>query len=237
MRTADAITFLEPIPMRLSACALAALAVTTVAFASSAQATPIHYELTGTASGRIGNKQFTDASIDLVAAGDTTTVQTLTGMGFTFYANPFSTFTITIGGIGTATITDISELFTVPQPVPGFTTVPGVIFARTDNPPDLSGITGIGFNVSNVLAGYTGGTTIGPLTAQGTFGFIQGCSTPNHDPCIHTTLGLLSFASNPNNPQDVTTQTTFTATTVPEPATLFLLGTGAAALVGRRRKK
>ena len=133
--------------MRLSACVLAVFAVATVAFAPTAQATPIRYELTGTASGKIGGTTFTNATIDLVGIGDTANVQTLTDMGFTFYANPLSTFTIAIGGIGTATITDISEFFTIPQPTPGLTTVPGVVFGRTDNPPDLGGFTGIGFSV------------------------------------------------------------------------------------------
>jgi|SRR5689334_6383140 hypothetical protein len=222
--------------MRLSSAIRTALMLAAVAFvASNAQASPIRYELTGSATGKIGNTSFTNASIDLVGIGDTANIQTLTEMGFTFYANPFSVFNITIGGVGTATINDISELFVIPQPVPGFTTVPGVIFGRTDSPPDLIGFTGIGFNISNALAGYTG-TAIGPITDKGTFGFIQGCSTPGHDPCIHTSLGLLSFASNPNTPEEVTSQTTFTATTVPEPATLFLVGTGAAALIRRRSR-
>jgi len=221
----------------LSAAARILLVLAVVACAPKAQASTIRYELTGKATGKIGNTSFTDANIDLIAIGDTAAVVSFTEMGFTFYANPFSAFTITIGGIGTATILDISEIFTVPQPVPGFTTVPGVIFSRTDNPPALDGITGIGFNISNVLAGYTAGTAIGPVTDTGTFGFVQGCSTPGHDPCIHTSLGLLSFASNPDNPQDVTTQTTFTATTTPEPATLLLFGTGAAALVARSRAR
>jgi PEP-CTERM motif-containing protein len=222
--------------MRVSSAIRTALMFAAVAFASNAQASPIRYELTGTGTGKIGNTSFTDANIDMVAIGDTANVVSIVNMGLTFYATPFSTFTIAIGGIGTATITDISELFVIPQAVPGFTTVPGVVFGRTDNPPDLTGITGIGFNVSNALAGYTGATGIGPITDKGAFGFIQGCSTPGHDSCIHTSLGLLSFSSNPNTPQDVTSQTTFTAATVPEPATLFLFGTGAAALFGRRSR-
>lgn len=217
--------------MRLSSFVCAALL-----FATAAQASTIRYELTGTGTGKIGNTAFNGANIDMVAIGDTDNIVSFSGGGFTFYANPFSTFSITIGGVGTATILDISELFTIPQPVPGFTTVPGVIFSRTDNPPALDGITGIGFNVSNLLAGYTGGTAIGPVTDIGTFGFNPLCSTPGNDPCIHTSLGLLTFASNPATPQDVTSQTTFTATTTPEPATLLLLGTGVAAPLARRAR-
>lgn len=219
---------------RTIAC-VGTLAAAIFSFASSAQASPIRYELSGSASGKIGTTMFTDATVDLVATGDTADVVQLTEMGITLYANPFETFAVTIGGIGTATILDASELWAVPVTVPGSSANSAVLFGRIDNPPALDSITGIGYDISVALSGYTGATDIGPITDEGAFGFNPACSTPGNDPCIHTTLGLLRFTSNPSPP--VTTETTFTATPVPEPTTLLLLGIGMGGLVGRIRSR
>jgi len=107
---------------------------------------------------------------------------------------------------------------------------------RIDAPPALDSITGIGLVRSNALAGYEGITSVGPITDEGAVGFPVACSTPGHDPCVHTTLGLLRFTANLTFPNPEPTLGTFTAT-VPEPATLFFLGSGMVALTLTSRRR
>jgi hypothetical protein len=213
---------------RLTA-SVAPLVVAILSFAPNAHAIPITYEISGVASGEIGATTFTNASVDLTGIGDTANVTSL--FSDTIFGNPFNTLTVTIGGIGTATITDPSEIWAIPAPT-GIFTVPVVVIGRVDKPPALDSITGIGFVGSNALTGYTGAIGFGPITDAGGIGF-PGCGGLGQDPCIHTTLGLLSFGSNITLP--TTTQATFVATIAPEPTTLLLLGSGAAALIGLSR--
>jgi hypothetical protein len=208
---------------------LAPLVVAILSFAPNAHAIPITYDISGVASGEIGATTFTNASVDLIGIGNTANVTSLfTG---TIFGNPFNTLTVTIGGVGTATITDPSEIWAIPAPT-GLAMVPVVIIGRVDKPPALDSITGIGFVGSDALTGYEGTTGIGPITDGGGIGF-PGCGGPNQDPCIHTTLGLLNFSSNLTIPP--TTEATFVATIAPEPTTLLLLCSGAAALIGLSR--
>jgi hypothetical protein len=219
---------------------LAVIALAMLGTAQQAQAAPIIYTLTGEASGTIGNTSFTNADIVLTATADTNNTEILTDpeIPFEAFATPFNTFTINIEGVGTATVLVPSEILSVPQPLPDLGDVPVVVFGRTDSPPDLTGLTGIGFIGSVDFTGYNTMTAFGPLTAMGGIGFPT-CGVPGHDPCIQTSLGFLSFTENPEFP--ITTQTTFTATlqtqAVPEPATLFLVGTGAAAVIRKSRAR
>jgi hypothetical protein len=209
---------------------VAPLVVAILSSAPNAHAIPITYDISGVASGKIGATTFTNASVELTGLGNTANVTSL--FSGTIFGNPFTTFTVTIGGVGTATITDPSEIWAIPAPT-DLATVPVVVIGRVDKPPALDSITGIGFVGSNTLTGYEGTTGIGPITDAGGIGF-PGCGGPSQDPCIHTTLGLLSFSSNIALPP-TTTEATFVATITPEPTTLLLLGSGAAALIGLSR--
>lgn len=213
------------------------LALTLVGFAvQQVDAAPITYKFSGSGSGAIGGTPFTDALVVFTGTADTGDVETFSLMGFTFYAVGLDQLKVNIAGIGTATVTDPAEVFGIPQAVvdPGgqIPPLPGLILGRIDNPPDLDGFTGMAAVFSNSLAGYDLQTSFGPIGDIGGVGFIDDCGTPGHDPCIGTSLGALSFTTN------IVTQSggTFTAT-VPEPATVFLLGGGLTALALNRRSR
>ena len=132
----------------------AGLVLALVGFAPRAYAAPITFEISATASGQIGGVSFSDALVQLKGNGDTAAVVDLAGG---FFAVALSNSTVTISGVGTATITDPTEILSFPfaiidpdDEVPPF---PLVIFGRTDSPPDLDGITGIGAVATNALAG------------------------------------------------------------------------------------
>lgn len=218
--------------MRLSSLVRAAtLALVTIGFATAAHADPITYQISATASGTIGATNFSNALVTLTGTGNTANIVSIFGFAF---AAPITT-TVTIQGVGTATITDPTEILSTAIPIDfGAGLFPDVIFGRIDTPPALDSLTGIGAIGSNALLGYNLATSIGPITASpGGIGFPQLCGTPGHDPCLSTTLGTLRFNSN----IDSGGQGTFTATLqpVPEPTSLFLMGSGVAALVSRSR--
>lgn len=222
--------------MRLSLSVYAGLVVAILSLTPNAHASPITYEMSGMASGNIGGTPFTNALVDMVGTGDTANVSSfsvvLLGNPATVFGNPFEKFTITIAGVGTATITDQSALWTIPAGG-------DVLFGREDHVgsvPVLDSITGLGLVTSNLLGGYEGATAIGPITDGGAIGF-PACGGVGQDPCVHTTLGLLSFASNITFPPTTETTTTFAATleSVPEPDTILLMGLGATVLVCRFR--
>jgi hypothetical protein len=196
-----------------------------------AQATPITYVETGVASGTIGASTFTNAAVQLTAIGDTSNVVTFTGEGIVVNANP-ATMSLVIQGIGTAAITQPTAIYSFPEPVQidkNFPVLPYVIFGTLDAPPALDGFTGLGGNGDSAFLGYGLQTSLGPITALGGVG-----RTPSQT--VSTSLGTLTFTS------DVTphSEGTFTATvssvsSVPEPVSLVLVGSGLAALVGRLR--
>ena len=217
--------------------ASASLALTLVCFAvQQVDASPITYVFSGTGSGAIGGTSFTDALVLYTGTADTGDVVTLSFMGFTFYAVALDGLTVNIAGIGTATITDPAEVFDFPQaiidPDGEIPPLPGLILGRIDSPPDLGGFTGMAAVFSNSLAGYDIRTSFGPINDIGGVGFIDACGTPDHDPCLGTSLGALSFTT---NIEDVGTFTAIQA--VPEPATVVLPGGGLAALASRRRSR
>ena len=207
--------------------------------AQQASAFPITYEFSGTGSGAIGGRSFADALVVFSGTADTDKVVPLTFTelpGLTFYAVALDGLAVSIAGIGTATLTDPAEVFSFPQaiidPDGEIPPLPGLILGRIDHPPALDSWTGMAAVFSDSLDGYDLKTSKGPITDFGGVGFIEGCGTPGHDPCLGTSLGPLSFTTNILGEKGGT----FTATAVPEPSTLLFMSGGLVALVRRTRR-
>jgi hypothetical protein len=167
-------------------------------------AAPITLTLTGTATGSIGASSFTSAAVTIVGIGDTTAM-TLVGGDPNL---PLTAETITIAGIGTATITDPAQFRNVASG-------PNSVLVSLEANQTLLGLFG------GALVGYDFLTSIGPIAGAGSH-------TPGMS--LNTTLGILQLAP--------TSATTFTAVVgdVPEPATYGLAAAGLLLAIAMKRR-
>jgi hypothetical protein len=194
---------------RLTWILAACLAV--LAGVGEAQADPITYTVSGTASGSLGANPFTNAAVTVTAAADASAI---VNHGAGFFDVPSLAATVSVSGLGTATFTVPTRTFTN-QPIGGA----GIGTSTGINPPDILDTLG-----NPALTTYDLSTSIGPLT--GTPGFNSGTH-------FATTSGDLVLNS-------VSGNTTFTAVAAPEPSGLALAGVGLAGWIGyawRRRRK
>jgi len=154
------------------------LGVAFAAFGVSALAAPITYTISGTGTGTVGATPFTSAAYTISVVGDTTAIT-----GGPTYSNVV-TGTMTIAGIGTATISEPIRVFNnqtntafgVGRPSADLLDVVDPAFATyalaTSLGP-ISGLTPFALNQFTSLASSLGAITMptsGPVTFQATTG-------------------------------------------------------------------
>jgi hypothetical protein len=187
--------------------------VVLLAWVTPVQATPITYMETATATGSLGGLTFTDSFVTITLTADTSTVSGTAGILHP-YTNP---------GSATVNVSGVTGTFTNPM-------------AAVEYEPFLvAGIEDAGSNYvilgteSDALNNYDLRSSV--VTTTNPNGIIPGPSfSPNM--AFLTTLGNFDLVSVSGN--STFSATLGSATPVPEPASIMLLGTGLLILVGRR---
>lgn len=183
-----------------------------LAFAApQALAVPITYTVSGYGSGVLGTNTFDHALVTV--RFDSDTANTTIGM-FASFSNVGGIGTLNVAGIGTASLTDPNT---------------GAYKASITNNPLYAGIATSGQTVAAVdISGHAS------WDFASTFGPVSGGTWWAPYYVFGTTLGDFRWTGIDGN---FTFQAVTTDAPVPEPASLLLLGTGIAGMVGRAWRK
>jgi hypothetical protein len=179
-----------------------------VSISAPAYAATIQYSITGIGSGSLNGFSFSQANFSIDLNGDSSNLSSTPPVSI---INPLQSAVVTIFGFSPTTLN-------IPTQIGFNSNNNAIFFARSGSSDFFDFFLSAPVDISSAF---------GPVTGTNVFALTQFQD-------VSTTGGLLSF----NNSSDVTFSAVFADGTVPEPATLALMGLGFAGMgyMSRRRQ-
>jgi hypothetical protein len=177
-----------------------------------AAASPIIYSESITTNGVLDGTTFTDELVTLTFTADTANVTFIQGSNFTQYSNVPSVGTVTVAGVGSATLSDAMSLSFFAFPTFSEFSVTDTLLST-----DV-------LDTFAVTSGFAGYTMVGPLSP------VSGGASYTVGTLFGTDLGSFEFTKTGGG------VSTVTATPVPEPSDLVPVAIGIVGLMALRRR-